>query len=108
MVENGDVEKKVAVLEFGWTVDPRPESPYHWHSVTEAEQDKYLQRAYAYAEANWQPWIGVMNVIYVADPQWTLADEQTYWSVVYPGYPELRTAMAYYGLLYMPKVPPDP
>jgi hypothetical protein len=105
MVENGDAEKKVAVLEFGWTIDPRPESPYHWHSVTEAEQDKFLQRAYAYAEANWQPWIGVMNVIYIADPQWTLEDEQTYWSVVYPGYPELRTAMAYYGLLYMTKVP---
>ena len=36
--------------------------------------------------------------------QWTREDEQTYWSVVYPGYPELRTSMAYYGLLYMPKV----
>jgi hypothetical protein len=106
MVENGDAEKKVVILEFGWTIDPRPESPYHWHSVSETEQDKFLQRAYAYAEANWQPWIGVMNVIYIADPQWTREDEQAYWSVVYPGYPELRTSMAYYGLLYMPKVPP--
>ncbi|RME98041.1 MAG: hypothetical protein D6768_18275, partial [Chloroflexi bacterium] len=102
----GDAAKMVAVLEFGWTIDPRPDSPYRWHAVTEAQQDKYIQRAFQYARQHWQPWIGVMNVIYLANPQWTLDDEQTYWSVVYPGYPELRTAMAYYGLVTMPKVPP--
>lgn len=106
MVANGDEAKKVVILEFGWTVDPRPESPYFWHAVSPTQQDKYLQRAYAYAEAHWQPWIGLMSVIYIADPQWTTDDEQTYWSVVYPGFPELRTAEAYYGLLTMPKVPP--
>jgi hypothetical protein len=106
MVRNGDEAKKIVVLEFGWTVDPRPDSPYHWHAVTQHQQDKFLQRAFAYAEANWQPWIGVMSVIYIPDPQWHMGDEQTYWSIVYPGYPELRTAPAYYGLLYMPKVPP--
>jgi hypothetical protein len=105
MVRNGDTAKKIVVLEFGWTIDPRLDSPYHWHAVTPEQQDKYLQRAYAYAQANWQPWIGVMSLIYIADPQWTLEDEQTYWSVVYPGYPELRTSPAYYGLLYMPKTP---
>ncbi len=106
MLRNGDEAKKIVLLEFGWTVDPRPDSPYRWHAVTPEQQDKYLQRAFAYAEANWQPWIGVMSVIYIADPQWTMADEQTYWSIVYPGYPELRTAPAYYGLLTMPKIPP--
>jgi hypothetical protein len=106
MVRNGDGQKKVVVLEFGWTVDPRPDSPYRWHAVTPHQQDKYLQRAYAYAQANWQPWVGVMSLIYIADPHWTMDDEQTYWSVVYPGYPELRTSLAYYGLYYMPKVPP--
>ncbi|RME74036.1 MAG: hypothetical protein D6784_10835 [Chloroflexi bacterium] len=106
MVQNGDESKKIVILEFGWTVDPRPDSPYYWHAVTPEQQDKYLQRAFAYAQKHWQPWIGVMNVIYIADPQWTLDDEQTYWSVVYPGYPDLRTAPAYYGLLTMPKVPP--
>ncbi|GAB4445138.1 MAG: hypothetical protein Kow0031_27630 [Anaerolineae bacterium] len=106
MVANGDEAKKVVVLEFGWTIDPRPDSPYRWHAVTETQQDKYLQRAFAYAAENWQPWIGVMTVIYIADPRWTLEDEQTYWSVVYPGYPALRTSMAYYGLLTMGKVPP--
>lgn len=108
MVRNDDAAKKIVVLEFGWTIDPRPDSPYRWHAVTPEQQDKYLQRAYAYAQANWQPWIGVMSLIYIADPQWTLEDEQTYWSVVYPGYPELRTSPAYYGLLYMPKTPVKP
>jgi hypothetical protein len=106
MVQHGDAAKKVVILEFGWTVDPRPDSPYHWHAVSLEQQDKYLQRAYAYAEAHWQPWIGVMSLIYIADPQWTAHDEQTYWSIVYPGYPELRTSPAYYGLRYMDKIPP--
>jgi hypothetical protein len=47
-----------------------------------------------------------MSLIYIANPRWHWGDEQVYWSVVYPGHPELRTAPAYYGLLYMPKVPP--
>jgi hypothetical protein len=106
MVANGDAAKKVVILEFGWTIDPRPDSPYYWHAVIPEQQDKYLQRAYAYAQAHWQPWIGVMSLIYIANPQWTLADEQTYWSIVYPGYPQLRTAPAYYGVLTMPKVSP--
>jgi hypothetical protein len=106
MVRNGDSAKKIVILEFGWTIDPRSKSPYRWHAVTPEQQDKYLQRAYAYAEANWRPWIGVMSLIYIADPQWTMRDEQTYWSIVYPGYPELQTAPAYYGVLSMVKVPP--
>jgi hypothetical protein len=106
MVRNGDATKKVVILEIGWTIDPRPDSPYRWHAVTPEQQDKYLQRAYAYAQANWQPWIGVMSLIYMANPQWGWDDEQTYWSIVYPGYPDLRTAPAYYGVLTMPKVAP--
>jgi hypothetical protein len=39
----------------------------------------------------------------VANPQWTANDEQTYWSIVYPTYPELTVAPAYYGLKGMPK-----
>ncbi len=103
MVRNGDEGKQIVLLEFGWTVDPRPDSPYRWHAVSPEEQDQYFQRAYAYAKENWQPWIGIMSLIYVADPQWTANDEQTYWSIVYPGYPELRTSPAYYGLQQMPK-----
>ncbi|MBE7551294.1 MAG: beta-galactosidase [Anaerolineales bacterium] len=103
MVNNGDADKKVVLLEFGWTIDPRPDSPYKWHAVTPEQQAQYFVRAYQYAQANWQPWIGVMSLIYVADPQWTLQDEQTYWSIVYPTYPELTAAPAYYALQAMPK-----
>jgi hypothetical protein len=103
MVRNGDEAKQIVLLEFGWTIDPRPDSPYRWHAVTPEQQDKYFQRAYAYAKENWQPWIGVMSLIYVANPQWTMQDEQTYWSIVYPTYPEFTPAPAYFGLKQMPK-----
>jgi hypothetical protein len=103
MVRNGDTDKKIVLLEFGWTIDPRPESPYNWHAVTPEQQDQYFQRAYAYAKENWQPWIGIMSLIYVANPQWTMNDEQTYWSIVYPTYPEFTPAPAYFGLKQMPK-----
>jgi hypothetical protein len=106
MVRNGDGGKKIVVLEVGWTIDPRPDSPYFWQAVTPEQQDKYLQRAYAYAEAHWQPWIGVMSLIYIAHPSWHWGHEETYWSIVYPGYPDLRTSPAYYGVLTMPKSPP--
>ena len=103
MVRNDDTAKQIVLLEFGWTIDPRPDSPYAWHAVSPEQQDQYFQRAYAYAKENWQPWIGIMSLIYVANPQWTLDDEQTYWSIVYPTYPEFTPAPAYFGLKQMPK-----
>ncbi len=103
MVKNGDEAKKIVLLEFGWTIDPRPDSPYKWHAVSPEQQAQYFIRAYQYAKANWQPWIGVMSLIYVADPKWTMDDEQTYWSIVYPTYPELTAAPAYFGLKDMSK-----
>lgn len=103
MVRNGDADKQIVLLEFGWTIDPRPDSPYHWHAVTPEQQDQYFQRAYAYAKEHWRPWIGVMSLIYIANPQWTMQDEQTYWSIVYPTYPEFTPAPAYFGLKTMPK-----
>jgi hypothetical protein len=103
MVANGDEAKQIVLLEFGWTVDPRPDSPYKWHAVTPEQQAQYFERAYTYAKANWRPWIGIMSLIYVADPEWTLEDEQTYWSIVYPTYPELTVAPAYFGLKALPK-----
>lgn len=103
MVRNGDADKRVVLLEFGWTIDPRPESPYYWHRVSETQQAEYLVRAYQYARDHWQPWIAVMSLIYVADPEWTVDDEQTYWSIVYPKYPEAWLAPAYHALKAMPK-----
>lgn len=103
MVANDDAPKQIVILEFGWTVDPRPDSPYEWQAVTLEQQALYFLCAYDYAKEHWQPWIGIMSLIYVANPQWTLDDEQTYWSIIYPTYPELRAAPAYFDLQRMPK-----
>ena len=84
MVANGDASKRVAVLEFGWTSDPRPDSPYHWHAVSEEEKADYLVRAFDLARKSWQPWIGAMTAIYIADPAWTKEHEQYYWSITAP------------------------
>jgi hypothetical protein len=103
MVANGDADKRIVLLEFGWTTDPRPDSPYAWHAVSDEQQAQYLVGAYQYAQENWRPWIAVMSLIYMPDPQWGINDEQTYWSIIYPGYPDLRMRGAYLHLKDMPK-----
>jgi hypothetical protein len=80
MVENGDADRRVAILEMGWTSDPRPDSPYRWHSVTEQEKADYLVRAFGYARAHWA-WAQFMTVIYIPDPSWTPNLEQLHWSI---------------------------
>jgi len=103
MVDNGDQKKKVVVLEFGWTIDSRPDSPYAWHAVTEEQQADYFVRAYQYAKANWQPWIGVMSLIYLPDIDWTENDEQYWWSIAVPNYPQFYPREAYNALRTMAK-----
>ena len=80
MVDQGDTDHKIAVLEMGWTSDMRPNSPYRWHAVTEDEKADYLRRAFTYAAANW-PWAAFMVVIYLPDPSWTSDQEQLFWSI---------------------------
>ena len=104
----GDKDKRVAILEFGWTTDDRPDSPYYWHGagagIDEATKGKYLVRAFEWAEENWQPWIGLMTVIYMPDVNWTKDDEQYYWSIIGPGYPDLFLRAAYVELcIYLNK-----
>lgn len=97
MVDNGDANKKVVVLEFGWTIDERPNSPYYWHRVSDQfVQGDYMVRAYQYAKAHWQPWIGVMSLIYMPDVNWTQNDEQYWWSILEPSkIDELRLKAPY-------------
>ena len=100
MVRNGAAENRIAVLEFGWTVDNRPNSPYRWHAVSEQEKADYLVRAFNWARENWSPWIGMMNVIYISDPNWTEEHEQYYWSITGP---DGSTRLSYEALARMPK-----
>jgi hypothetical protein len=101
MVENGDTDKQIAILEMGWMVYQEYHPSYTWHGVTEEQQAEYLVAAYKYARENWQPWIGLMNTIYIADFDWTAEDDEQYWwSIVLPdGTPRL----AYEALWTMEK-----
>ncbi|OQY46018.1 MAG: hypothetical protein B6242_08915 [Anaerolineaceae bacterium 4572_78] len=103
MVENGDEEKRVAVLEFGWTIDYRPDSPYRWHRVKEKTQGEYFKNAFLYAKENWQPWIGIMTVIYMPNSEWTEEDEQWFWGILVPKFPDTWPRPAYYQLKDLPK-----
>ena len=95
----GDKDKRIAILEFGWTSDDRPDSPYYWHGagagIDEKAKADYLVRALEYARANWQPWVGLMSMIYMPDVKWTKNDEQYYWSIIGPGYPDLYLRAPY-------------
>ena len=103
MEKYGDTERQVAILEMGWTTDPRPDSPYYWHAVTEEQQAEYLVRAYKFAKENWSPWIGLMSLIYICNPDWTENDEQYYWCITYPTYPNTVVRPAYNALKEMEK-----
>lgn len=102
MVRNGDANKKVVVLEFGWTTDSRPNSPYYWHGagagIDENLKGEYLVRAFKWAAERWRPWIGLMSAIYMPDVEWTKDTEQYWWSVIGPGYPDLFLRPAYVKL----------
>jgi len=100
MVRNGDEKKRVALLEFGWTSDPRPNSPYRWHRVTEEEKGDYIVRAFRFAKENWYPWIGMMTLVYIANPQLTEEQEQYHWSITYP---DGRPRQAYEAVKRMSK-----
>jgi hypothetical protein len=92
----------MAILEFGWTTDPIHPN-YSWHAVTEEQQADYIVRAYRYAEENWQPWIALMSLIYIADSDWDEEREEYWWAITYPGYPEVNVRPAYRALSDMPK-----
>jgi LysM repeat protein len=98
MVDKGDAGKQMAVLEFGWTSDSRPDSPYNWHAVSEETKADYIVRAYKWARDHWSPWMGVMTVLSIANTDWTEADEQYWWSItnpdgtVRPAYDALKAA----------------
>jgi hypothetical protein len=85
MERQGDGEKQVAVMEFGWTTDVNPAHlDYIWFSVTPEQQADYLVRAFQYAHEHWDPWIGPMFVWNMPDSRWTTENEEFWWSIVDP------------------------
>ncbi len=104
MLSNGDSTTRIAILEFGWTSDAYNPS-YIWHGagagIDEFVKADYLKRAYAYAAAHWQPWIGLMSVLTMPDLDWTADgnpydEEQYWWAIMEPSQiDELRLRPAY-------------
>ncbi|MFN8522358.1 MAG: cellulase family glycosylhydrolase [Chloroflexota bacterium] len=80
MVDNGDKDKQIWLLEFGWTTD-RVNPAYAWHSVSQEEHAQYLLDSYKWAAKNWSPWIGVMTLWNLPDPRWNNDREEAWWGV---------------------------
>jgi len=99
MVRNGDAQKQIWLLEFGWTSDPVHEG-YAWHRVTEDQKAEYIVDAFRWAYDNWQPWIGVMTLWNLPAPDWNSNREEYWWSIANPdgsnraSYDSLLTARA--------------
>ena len=104
MVANGDTNKQIVLLEFGWTYDPVNPS-YRWHGadagITDMVQADYLRRAYEYAAANWTPWIGLMSLLTMPNLDWLndgnpQDEEQYWWAILEPSQiDELKLRPAY-------------
>ena len=86
MLRYGDAARQMAVMEFGYTTDTRNPA-YAWYAVSEEEQAELLLRAYEYAIERWRPWVGLMTLIYLPDPNWTPEDEQYWWAITKPETP---------------------
>lgn len=85
MEQYGDNDKKIVLLEFGWTFDP-VNAAYKWHGADAGidmfVQADYLKRAYQYAAQNW-PWVGLMSLLTMPNLAWkddgNPQDEEQYW-----------------------------
>jgi polysaccharide biosynthesis protein PslG len=83
MVDNGDADKQVWLLEFGWTSDTVHQQ-YSWFRVSEQQKASNVVNAYKYAYDHWQPWIGPMILWNIAAPDWNETREEFWWSVTNP------------------------
>jgi hypothetical protein len=84
MIQQGDADRQMAIMEMGATTDQRQGSPYAWFAVDRQQQASKLVGAFQCARQRWQPWMGMMTVIYIADPNWTQQQEQYWWSITNP------------------------
>lgn len=79
-VRNGDADRQIWLLEFGWTAD-KVHPNYAWFAVSEDKKAANIVRAFEYAQQNWQPWIGVMTLWTLPDPNWTTDREEYWWAI---------------------------
>jgi hypothetical protein len=99
MADNGDAEKQIWLLEWGWTADT-VHPAYAWFAVSEQKKADNIVEALNYAHAHWSPWIGVMVLWTLADPSWDKNREEYWWAITDPdgapraAYTSVRTALA--------------
>ncbi len=80
MVKNGDSDKRVWLLEFGWTSDTVHPN-YSWFAISEDKKAANIVDALQYASQHWRPWIGVMTLWTLPDPTWTTDREEYWWAI---------------------------
>lgn len=116
MVAHGDGDKQVWGTEFGWLLDATAEGypeclsywdsiGFLWQKVSAEQQADYLQRAFAYADANW-PWMGVMivsNLDFSTTGWYGTCDPLNWFSVLKP---DRSARLSYTALAEMDKRPP--
>jgi hypothetical protein len=82
-VRAGDANRQIWLLEFGWTAD-KIHPDFAWFAVSEEKKAENIIKAFQYARQNWAPWIGVMTLWTLADPNWTPALEMYWWAINNP------------------------
>jgi hypothetical protein len=80
MVKNGEADRRMWLLEFGWTADTQHPN-YAWFAVSEDKKGTNILKALQYARQHWQPWIGVMTLWTLPDPSWTPDREEYWWAI---------------------------
>jgi len=83
MERNGDGGKQVWLLEFGWTTD-RVHPAYAWFAIPPETHGEYIVDAYRWAREHWSPWIGVMALWNLPDPNWSRDREEYWWGIANP------------------------
>jgi hypothetical protein len=83
MVENGDSQKPIWLVEWGWTSD-QVHQAYSWFAVSEDKKADNIVGAFTYARDHWQPWIGVMMLWTLPDPTWGPDREEYWWAITNP------------------------
>ncbi|HEV7662231.1 MAG TPA: hypothetical protein VGQ62_01755 [Chloroflexota bacterium] len=82
-VKAGDADRQIWLLEFGWTAD-KIHANYAWFAVSEDKKAENIVKAFQYAKQHWAPWIGVMTLWTLADPNWTPDREEYWWAIDNP------------------------
>ncbi len=74
MVANGDAHKAIWISEMNWNAVPDAVPDKRFGQVSEAQQARYLVRAYERIQQEW-PWLGVANTWYFKRPDDTWRQE---------------------------------